>query len=145
MANPSRPPWETSQWRTFHQPPPEAPPAGKSIGVLGVLAIAVGAGVLGYYMLDGHTHTCEACGHRWRHLGAFNFGDPVAHTCKQCGTVQWWKDGFQQVFRDPRNETYYEAPASVAGATAQLQEIRALRRQELPSGTFADYPPGILR
>ena len=140
MANPQRPPWETSQWRSFHQPPPEPPAKGKSIGTLGVLAIAVGVGVLGYYMLDGHTHTCEACGHRWRHLGAFNFGDPVAHTCNQCGTVQWWKDGYPNVFRGPLQPDTSPDPLA-----ARLQEIRALRRQELPSGTFADYPPGVPR
>jgi len=98
--------------------------------VVGVIAIAVGVGVLGYYMLDGHSHRCEACGYRWRHLGAFNFGDPTAHTCKQCGTVQWWKDGFQHVFRDP---TY--VPPSAA---APMQEIRGVPRLELPSGTFMD-------
>jgi hypothetical protein len=68
--------------------------------MLGTIAIAVGVGMLGAYMLDLHSHTCEACGHRWRHLGAFNLGDPVAHTCSKCGTVQWWKDGAPHVFRD---------------------------------------------
>jgi len=97
MANtssqPRRPPW------------PRAP-----IGTLGTLAIAFGAGVLGYYMLDGHTHTCESCSHRWRHLGAFNLGDPASHTCSKCGTVQWWKDGVphvvREVLRTPPPDTY---------------------------------------
>jgi len=130
-----RPPWETSPWRSFHQP-------AKSLGVLGVLAIAVGAGVFGYYMLDGHTHTCEACSHRWRHLGAFNLGDPVSHTCKQCGTVQWWKDGFQHVFRDPSQASPRGAPAAIAG---RQQEIRGVLQPDLPSGDSAVYPRGILR
>jgi len=126
-----RPPWETSPWRSFHAAPPQAPPA-KSIGTLGVLAIAVGVGVLGYYMLDGHTHTCEVCGHRWRHLGAFNLGDPAAHTCKQCGTVQWWKDGRQHVFRDP---TCID-PITQAAIAARQQELRRSEEAGLPSGAF---------
>jgi hypothetical protein len=126
MANNDRPPWETSQWRSFHQLPPlPEPPAKKSIGVFGILAIAAGVGVFGYFMLDGHAHQCDGCGHRWRHLGAFNFGDPAAHTCAWCGTVQWWKDGFQHVFRDPSQPQYgtppppppqYGAPPSQYGA-----------------------------
>ena len=84
---------------------PQPPATKKSVGVLGMLAIAVGVGAFSYYMLDGHTHTCAACGTRWRHLGAFNFGDPAAHRCSRCGTIQWWKDGFQHVFQDPRYST----------------------------------------
>ena len=137
MTSPPRPPWETSQWRSFHQPPPEQP-KGKSIGPLGVLAIAVGAGFLGYYVLDGHAHTCEACGHRWRHLGAFNFGDPKAHSCDQCGTVQWWKDGLQHVFRDPT----YESPPARGVPDPRRQEIRGLPQEEIPSGTYAAGPRG---
>ena len=141
-TSPSRPPWETSRWRTFHEPPPE-PPAGKAIGTLGVIAIAVGVGVLGYYMLDGHTHTCEACGYRWRHLGAFNFGDPGAHTCRQCGTVQWWKDGYPNVFRGPlQSSPMDDTPDPMI---ARLQEIRGFLRQGLPSGASAACPRGVLR
>src|SRR5574341_654615 len=76
---------------------PEAPSIGN---MLGTIALAIGVGVLGYYALDGHSHTCEACGHRWRHLGVLNLGDPVAHSCARCGTVQWWKDGVPHVFRE---------------------------------------------
>ena len=87
-------------------PPSKKPPRDpNSIGsMLGTIAIAVGAGVLGYYMLDGHSHTCEGCGHKWRHLGILNLGDPNAHACKQCGTVQWYKDGIAHVFRTPLRE-----------------------------------------
>jgi len=101
--------------------------------MLGALAIAVGVGVLGYYMLDGHGHTCESCGNRWRHLGAFNLGDPVAHTCKTCGTVQWWKDGVPHVFRD----AIQSPPPAVLPDTiaSRLQEVRGLPRAALPSGT----------
>jgi hypothetical protein len=141
-SSPNRPPWETLPWRSFHQSLPEVPPA-KSIGTLGVLAIAAGVGVLGYFMLDGHSHSCEACGHRWRHLGAFNLGDATAHTCKKCGTVQWWKDGFQHVFRDPLYvSASEEAPGSIS---QQRQEIREVPQPGLPSGTFAVYPPGVQR
>lgn len=75
-----------------HRADPPSAPLG---GTLGILAIAFGVGVLGAYALDLHGHTCEACGRRWRHLGAFNLGDLGAHTCSGCGTVQWWKSGFQ--------------------------------------------------
>ena len=102
-SDPNRPPWETPQWRNVSAPPPKQ--SGPSIGgVLGTLAIAVGVGVLGAYMLDLHSHTCEACGNRWRHLGAFNLGDPGAHACSACGTVQWWKDGVPHVFRSALRE-----------------------------------------
>jgi len=101
--DPNRPPWETPQWRSVSAPPPKQ--SGPSIGgVLGTLAIAVGVGVLGYYALDGHSHTCESCGNKWRHLGAFNVGDPGAHACSACGTVQWWKDGVPHVFRSALRE-----------------------------------------
>lgn len=114
-----RPPWETSPWRTFQEEPSVAPPSVGSM--LGAIAIAVGVGVLGAYMLDMHSHTCEACGHRWRHLGAFNLGDPRAHTCQGCGTVQWWKDGIPHVFR----ASIREAPAK-AVSTSLVGRSRAL-------------------
>ena len=132
-SNPSRPPWETPR-----ASPPVAAPT-KSIGTLGVLAIAAGVGVLGYFMLDGHSHVCEACGHRWRHLGAFNLGDARAHTCKKCGTTQWWKDGFQHVFRDPRYATASEAaPGTIA---QQQQEIREVPRPGVASGSYPPWTP----
>jgi hypothetical protein len=68
-------------------------------GTLGIMALAFGIGVLGAYMLDVHSHTCEVCGHRWRHLGAFNLGDLEAHRCRKCGQVQWWKCGWQRTER----------------------------------------------
>lgn len=69
--------------------PPSRPTLG---GTLGVIAIALGVGVLGAFVFDLHGHTCNTCGNRWRHLGAFNVGDETAHTCAGCGTVQWWKN-----------------------------------------------------
>jgi hypothetical protein len=73
-----------------NQKPGIAPGFG---GTLGVIALAFGIGVLGAYALDLHSHTCESCGYKWRHLGAFNLGDAASHTC---GTVQWWKCGFMK-------------------------------------------------
>lgn len=106
-AKPRRPPW------------PRAP-----IGTLGTLALAFGAGVLGYYMLDGHSHTCDSCNHRWHHLGAFNFGDPVAHTCTKCGTVQIWKDGarhvFRQILRTPPPDDYVAKMRQLAESSPAL-------------------------
>jgi hypothetical protein len=108
------------------------------------MAIAVGVGVLGYYLLDGHAHTCESCGHRWRHLGAFNFGDPSAHSCAICGTVQFWKDGFKHVFPDPAQRFAPSTPPNPI--LAGLREIRDFARQALPSmapaGPPSQLPPG---
>lgn len=73
----------------------DQPPSRTTLGgTLGVLALAFGIGVVGAYTFDWHGHTC-ACGRRWHHLGAFNAGDEVAHTCPGCGTVQWWKNGHE--------------------------------------------------
>lgn len=129
-------PWETSPWRSFQGPSPSSP---HSIGnMLGVVVIALGVGVLGYYMLDGHSHTCEACGHRWRHLGVFNLGDPVAHTCSKCHTVQWWKDGMPHVFRD----VLRQPPPKVLpdSLVSRLQEIRETPRMALASGAGLAWP-----
>ena len=115
---------ETVPRRSFQEPPTPPPPSFGSM--LGVIALAFGVGALGYYMFDGHAHTCEGCGTKWRHLGAFNVGDPAAHSCQKCGTVQWWKDGVPHVFRD----VLRQPPPKVMPDTlvARLQEIRAGRR-----------------
>ena len=140
-SEPKRP-WETSPWRSFQEPAPASP--SSSIGsMLGTIAIAVGVGMLGAYMLDLHTHTCEACGHHWRHLGAFNHGDPVAHTCSKCGTVQWWKDGAAHVFRDALRQP----PPKVLpdGLVARLQEIGGAPHQALSSITSLAWAPREIR
>jgi hypothetical protein len=85
--------------KTYPRFVPAPAPAPTLGGTLGVIALAFGIGVLGAYALDLHSHTCDACGHTWRHLGAFNLGDPTSHTCTRCGTTQWWKDGVPHVFR----------------------------------------------
>ena len=73
-------------------------------GTLGVIALAFGIGIVGAYVLDAHAHTCDSCGHKWRHLGAFNVGDQDAHTCKRCGTTQWWKCGVPQMIKDAHRD-----------------------------------------
>ena len=100
--------------------PPRDPNSVSSM--LGTIALAIGVGVIGAYALDLHSHSCEACGHKWRHLGVLNLGDPVAHSCKQCGTVQWWKDGMPHVFRTALREP---PPSVLPGATV----ARLLGRQ----------------
>lgn len=94
--------------------PPAPPP--KPQHPLVSAAIVVGVLALGAYALDLHTHTCEACGRRWRHLGVFNFGDPTTHTCL-CGTVQWWKNGTPHVYRN----ALHTAPPNPW--TARMREI----------------------
>lgn len=119
------------------RPQPPRPPqsAMSSFGTaIGTVAVAIGVGMLGAYMLDLHKHTCDACGYSWRHLGAFNVGDPNSHTCRSCGTVQWWKDGVPHVFRSSvTGSTGASASALRAGAVARLQELRGVRPLGLPS------------
>lgn len=103
-------------------------------GTLGVIAIAFGIGVLGSYMLDLHSHICDACGHKWRHLGAFNLGDERTHTCGKCGTVQWWKDGAPHTFRTAHATLLTRPP-----------ESREVLRHALPSGTAAAWPREVPR
>jgi hypothetical protein len=135
VTNPPRPP---PQWRSPQGQSPTGRPPARPIGTFGKIAIAVGVGVLGYYLLDGHAHTCEGCGNSWRHLGAFNFGEVPAHTCKVCGTVQFWKDGFKHVFPDPSQRIPSGVPAR--SILDRLQEIREFARHALPS-TAPTSPP----
>src|SRR4029077_19202209 len=97
MANPQWPSFPQSAPRRSSQESPAK--STKSLGVFGTLALVVGAGGLGAYMLDLHTHKCEKCGKSWRHLGAFNLGDEASHTCPCCGQVQWWKCGAPHVLQ----------------------------------------------
>lgn len=108
---------------------PSAKPSG-SFGTLGVIAFAFGIGVLGAYMLDLHGHQCCKCGHRWRHLGAFNFGDEPAHTCVRCGTVQWWKDGIPHAFRAAHDAAH----AAKEPVPVDQQDFRSRAFAALPSG-----------
>ena len=141
---PSRPPWGAPQRPYAPQPQgrPMGRPAGRpperQLSTLGKIAVTVGLGVLGYYLLDGHSHTCEACGKRWRHLGAFNFGEVPAHTCAVCGTVQFWKDGFKHVFPDQGQRFASGAPTN--SILAGLQEIREFAQQAIPSMAPASPP-----
>lgn len=117
-------------------PAPRQSAMGSFGSALGTVAIAVGVGMLGAYMLDLHTHTCEACGNRWRHLGAFNIGDPNSHTCGKCGIVQWWKDGVPHVFRSSLQASSGSSgsvAALRAKAASLLPELRGVRPLGLPS------------
>lgn len=109
-----------------------AAPAKKPIGAIGTIALVIGAGALTVYMLDLHSHRCEVCNYKWSHLGAFNLGSASAHSCKVCGTTQWFKDGVQHVFRDPLHSTPSSAPNT---PVARLKEIREGARLRLPSAT----------
>jgi hypothetical protein len=135
---PSRPPWAAAQRRNSQPPQYGRRPPERQLSTLGKIAVAVSMGVLGYYLLDGHGHTCEACGHRWRHLGAFNFGEVPAHACTMCGTVQFWKDGFKHVFPDPAQRFAPGVPSN--SILAGLQEIRDFARQAIPSIAPASPP-----
>lgn len=49
-----------------------------------------------YTWLSPHAHRCR-CGFVWRHCGLWNSAGERcpksvrAHTCKRCGSVQWWR------------------------------------------------------
>jgi hypothetical protein len=61
----------------------------------------------------------------------FNLGDPAAHSCRQCGTVQWYKDGIQHVYRTALRE----APRSVlpGRSVAQLMGLGQSASPGLPA------------
>lgn len=107
MVSPQRPPW-----RTFQEEP--APKSSGMLGMLGALAVAVGVGALGVYALDYHRHTCDQCGARWGHFGAFNLGDEDSHKCSRCGQVQWWKCGAPHVLRGSQYVMPAASPSPVA-------------------------------
>lgn len=115
-----------------------------SIGVafgstLGGLLLAIGLGAVGAYMLDLHGHTCEKCGRRWRHFGAFNLGDESSHTCARCGEVQWWKCGAPHVLRGSEFAAPAAAPFTPQGLISSAVSSRLAppvsvsARQALPT------------
>jgi hypothetical protein len=146
MASTSqRSPVPSTPWRTFQEePPPSA--SGSMGGTLGALAIAVGVGVLGAYMLDLHSHKCCRCGSRWRHFGAFNLGDEPSHTCSRCGVVQWWKCGVPHVLRGSQ---FVEPPSSSVQLSPPLSPpIDAFAAPVVPPafalpGIPPSFAPGI--
>jgi len=80
--------------RSLSPLPPTPPRQGSFFGkVVGYGAAAIALGVLAALAWDFHGHTCDLCGAKWKHLGAWNVGDEEAHTCPKCGARQWWKDG----------------------------------------------------
>jgi len=98
--------------------PPTPKPTSAFGGTLGVMAIALGIGIVGAYTLDLHSHECDGCGHRWFHLGAFNLGDKPAHTCGRCGAEQWWKRGVPPALRYAHDAYLHDSYATPAGAMA---------------------------
>jgi len=137
MTNPRPSFIPTTPWRTFQEEPPQK--ASGTLGILGSLAIAVGVGVLGYHMLDGHAHQCDACGCRWRHFGAFNLNDEESHRCSRCGQVQWWKDGAPHVLRGSE----FAALPSLSATTAALgaATARGALTAPVPQLALAATPP----
>lgn len=105
------------------------PPRSFFGSTLGVIGVALGLGVIGAFALDLHSHTCDKCGRKWRHLGAFNAGDERAHSCPACGEAQWWKTGASPAQRDR---------LLVDQATAGLP------MQEMPPNTIAAPPPSAI-
>lgn len=115
MANEPRRPWQQPPRRA---PAPQQPPQESGLGVLGGLAIALGLGALGAYMLDWHRHSCP-CGYRWSHFGAFNMNDEASHRCSACGQVQWWKCGAPHVL------TFGEGSTQPPGQPSQPSQLRS--------------------
>jgi hypothetical protein len=101
---------------------------------LGALALVVGIGAVGGFLLDWHRHTCESCGRRWSHLGAFNLGDEDSHTCSRCGEVQWFKDGARHVLHESAN---VELPSPAEPPHMAQPQWQPVTPQPLP---VAGYP-----
>lgn len=99
--------------------PPQKPSSG-FLGGFGAIALALGVGALGVYALDYHRHSCEQCGARWGHFGAFNLGDEASHTCSHCGQVQWWKCGAPHVLRGSQ---FVDPPTPPASAFANVPTV----------------------
>lgn len=103
-----------------NQPPPQKPRSlFGSLGTFGTLAIAIGVGVIGFYALEWHRHTCESCGRKWSHLGALNQNCEGSHTCT-CGQVQWWKDGAPHVLRGSQYVMPERLPSESPSESAAL-------------------------
>ena len=101
------------------EPPRKDPEPGKTSIADAIVGLAIAAGfvAVGAYMLDLHGHTCDRCGRRWRHFGAFNLGDEKSHTCSRCGDVQWWKCGTPPVLRGvPAPASSFESSPATSGA-----------------------------
>lgn len=43
------------------------------------------------YASQTHEHKCSSCGTIWEHGNCSSLGDVNAHTCPQCGQVEWDK------------------------------------------------------
>lgn len=127
------PPPKNSVQRPLRQAPPTSSASGGTplSSTLGSIAIAIGVGVVGAYMLDLHGHTCEGCGRRWRHFGAFNLGDAESHTCSRCGEVQWWKCGAPHVLGGPELSA---SPRGALGAGTEEDATAALGTSAVPAG-----------
>jgi len=119
-------------------------------GLLATIVITAGVFALGAYTLDLHAHTCVNCGHKWRHLGAFNLGDEESHTCSRCGQVQWWKCGTLHVLggspppaERPPNPVYGRRPPSPpyarAGYECEMYEQQPSREHAEPP--YRAYAP----
>jgi hypothetical protein len=85
------PPSMPAHW-PFAPAPAQPQKPRQGFSTLGVIAIAVGIGIVAGYVLDAHGHTCD-CGNKWWHLGALNVNNVPGHTCSRCGATQWWKNG----------------------------------------------------
>jgi hypothetical protein len=109
-----------------------------SRGLLATIAITAGVVALGVYALDLHGHTCASCGHKWRHLGAFNLGDEESHTCGRCGQVQWWKCGTPHVLRGSQ----FVAPSALPSAPGPSSFAREAERMPL-SPVYGRTPPSL--
>lgn len=144
MTNPrpstQAPPRGASQSAPSSQSTP--PKSTKPMGMFATIALLVGAGALGAYMLDLHGHTCDKCGQRWRHFGAFNLGDEDSHTCARCGQVQWWKCGAPHVLRGSQFVTApLPSPSDLEATTRALADrTPSVGGAYMPAEEHAPYP-----
>lgn len=112
-------------------------------GTLGVIAIALGVGFVAAYTLDAHSHTCDSCGHKWWHLGAFNLGDVGAHRCDRCSAMQWWKGNVPDEFRHAHNAYGHDSWSYPMPEGTVVCPPHQARWPEAPAFVSADPMPLI--
>ena len=63
-------------------------------------------------MTGMHKHCCPNCNHIWEHSDA-NFGNRDAHTCSDCGTVNFYKHFDDEVGQKAKIDAVQSAASDI--------------------------------